>query len=132
MFSYCWKCKECDYEFKERRINEVFMSENGFLQAFNSLYVFLALKVVYVLHLDSLKDCLMKWLVNVFEGTVLEDADWEYTIEWTVCERALCDNEGSFDGLFGTLPIVWKRIFNLWRTLEALMMLQLQFFMLNI
>ena len=26
MFSYCWKCKECDYEFLEET-----MSENGFL-----------------------------------------------------------------------------------------------------
>ena len=52
------------------------------------------------------------------EGTVFEDADWEYTIEGTVCEepvceKAVCDDEGSFDGLFGTLPSVWKRIFNI-------------------
>ena len=43
----------------------------------------------------------------------MEDADCEVTIEWTVCERAVCDDEGLIAGLFGTLPSVWKQIFNL-------------------
>ena len=63
--------------------------------------------------------------VTVWEGTDLENVDCEVTIEWTVSERAVCDDEGLIAGLFGTLPCVWKQIFNLWRTLEAPMMLTL-------
>ena len=62
--------------------------------------------------------------VTVWEGTDLEVADCEVTIEWTVWERAVCDDEELIAGLFGTLPSVWK-LFNLWRTLEAPMMLTL-------
>ena len=43
----------------------------------------------------------------------MEDADCEVTIEWIVCERAVCYVEGLIAGLFGTLPSVWKQIFNL-------------------
>ena len=63
---------------------------------------------------------------SVWEGTDLEDADCEVTIEWIVCERAVCHDEGLIAGLFGSLPSVWKQIFNLWGTLETPMMLPLQ------
>ena len=38
------------------------------------------------------------------EGTDLEDPDWEYTMEGTVCEepvcdKAVCDDEGLQNGL---------------------------------